>query len=181
MQHKKDPAAVEKAATTAEAPIPAFLKRDDATIDALVERANKAEHGGPPLNVTDKLALELAMSEGLITAGPEETARDLIAQGLRESDDRRVENATALVDKLEKIATEVAGVRVKPSWWSLKEKLAAEARTRELRAEFDQIAQEIFQENVRHLIDARHDAFKAALNDHVRVLKAAFDRPFRES
>jgi len=181
LKHETDGAAVEKAAGT-EAPTPAFLKRDKASIDALAERATAADRGGPALSVTDKLALELAVAEGLIKARPEESAQELIARGIRESADRHAEAAVAGVGELEKIATQVAGVRIKPDWFSLREKLEATAKTAELRVEFDKLVWQVEKEHLNHLSpDPRHDDLRKTIADHLRVLRAAFDRPFRES
>ncbi|MBE3109996.1 MAG: hypothetical protein IMZ46_05690 [Acidobacteria bacterium] len=177
-EHKANEAAVAKAANTP-AQTPAFLKRDAAAIDALTARANQAEQGGAPLTVSEKLALELAQNEGLITAEKswlEKPAKELMAEGFRQDREKHIGEATSTVDELERISLEVRKVRVAPDWFDFKAKRAATARTVELKAEFDKVKGQLL-EPFRMIDDG---GFKNEVNEHIAGLEAVFEAPFRK-
>lgn len=175
-EHKANQDAVAKAANTP-APPPAFLRRDAAAIDALTVRANQAEQGGAPLTVSEKLALELAQKEGLISASPEPTVRELMAEGMRKNQEKYIGEATSTVDELERISLEVRKVRVAPDWFDFKAKRAATARTAELRAEFEKLKPQLT-EPFRMIDDG--GAFKNEVLGHVADLESVFSSPFRK-
>lgn len=179
MEHKANDGAVAKAAGES-VPPPVFMRRDAATINALAVRANEAEHGGAPLTASEKLALELAVKDGLITAEPgklEKPAVELMAEGLRQAHEKRIEDAIAAVDELERIALEVRKVRVGPDWFDFKAKRAATAKTAELRARFDKAKAQLYGEVLRADND---QAFKAEVDEHIGSLESVFGSPFRK-
>ena len=146
----------------------------EAEITALRDRVNEAKAKGEPLTLNDAFALERALKEGWIQQDVQESARDMMAKGLRQSEIDRQGGVAAKLGELTALTREIEAAYKVPGQDDFPAKVEAVRKAKELRAKYDAGAEGI-RVLIGHLTD---DEYKQLAHGHVNELEKRLEVKF---